>query len=219
MIINQAGTVCYDADFFPWGAEQYVHTNTCPQNYKFTGKERDPDMGVDYFGARFYQGAMARFYSTDSKVFTARHFSEPQKWNKYTYVQNNPLLRFDPDGRDDWIVFRTAVDPHTGSEVLAGTHTKEWASAAKAITSQKDDSAGYDPEKFYFIEVTWNNPVGSVVWGNYAVDKATGDLWSAVICEKYSSKRTRVVQQEIRKEIGLANRAYKQIKRLGPICE
>ena len=82
-----------------------------------------------------------------------------------------------------------------------------------------DDFAGYDPEKFYFIEVTWDNPVGSVVWGNYAVDKATGDLWSAVICEKYSSKRTRVVQQEIRKEIGLANRAYKQIKRPGPICE
>src|SRR6202044_566673 len=58
---------CYDADYFPWGAEQQIYTNTCPtsQNYKFTGKEHDPDMGVDYFGARFYEGAMGRFYSPD----------------------------------------------------------------------------------------------------------------------------------------------------------
>ena len=48
-----------------------------------------------------------------------------------------------------------------------------------------DDFAGYDPKRFYFIEVVWNNPGGSVVWGNYAVDRTTGDLWSAVICEKY----------------------------------
>jgi hypothetical protein len=82
-----------------------------------------------------------------------------------------------------------------------------------------EDFAGYDPARFYFIEVVWDNPGGSVVWGNYAVDKTTGDLWSAVVCEKYSSKRTRVVQQEIRKETGLTNKAYKRIKRPGPICE
>jgi len=40
-VVTQAnGVVCYDADFLPFGAEQTV-TNTCPQNYKFTGKERD----------------------------------------------------------------------------------------------------------------------------------------------------------------------------------
>jgi len=30
----------------------------------------------------------------------------PQKWNKYAYGQNNPLLRIDPDGDDDFVVFR-----------------------------------------------------------------------------------------------------------------
>jgi hypothetical protein len=82
-----------------------------------------------------------------------------------------------------------------------------------------DDSAGYDPARFYFIEVIWDNPRGSVVWGNYVVDKTTGDLWSAVICQKYSSKRINAVQQEIRKEIGLTNAAYKHIRRPGPMCE
>lgn len=82
-----------------------------------------------------------------------------------------------------------------------------------------EDFAGYDPARFYFVEVVWDNPGGSVVWGNYAVDKTTGDLWSAVICEKYSSKRTRAVQHEIRRIIGLTDEAYNHVKRPGPMCE
>jgi RHS repeat-associated protein len=30
---------------------------------KFTGKERDPDTGSDYFGVRWFRSSMARFYS------------------------------------------------------------------------------------------------------------------------------------------------------------
>jgi len=61
MIASQSDTVCFDADVYPWGAEQQVNTNTCPaQNYLFSGNERDPDMGSDYFGARFYKGDMSR---------------------------------------------------------------------------------------------------------------------------------------------------------------
>jgi len=83
-----------------------------------------------------------------------------------------------------------------------------------------DDSAGYDPGRFYFIEVTWDNPIGSVVWGNFAVDKTTGDLWSAVVsCDKIDSRRVRAVQREIRVKIGLTDAKYKQIKNSGPLCE
>jgi hypothetical protein len=34
--ITDRYNTCYDADYFPWGGEQYVATNSCPQNYKFT---------------------------------------------------------------------------------------------------------------------------------------------------------------------------------------
>jgi hypothetical protein len=46
VIANSAGTLCYDADFYPYGGERVV-TDTCPQNYKFTGKERDTEIGKD----------------------------------------------------------------------------------------------------------------------------------------------------------------------------
>jgi RHS repeat-associated protein len=34
-------------------------------HYEFTGKERDTESGSDYFGARYYGSAMARFTSAD----------------------------------------------------------------------------------------------------------------------------------------------------------
>lgn len=62
IITDSSGNVCYDADFYPFGGEREV-TDTCPQNYKFTGKERD-DLGngttLDNFGARYYSSQMAR---------------------------------------------------------------------------------------------------------------------------------------------------------------
>ena len=35
--------------------------------YKFTGKERDTESGLDYFGARFNANTMGRFKSPDPK--------------------------------------------------------------------------------------------------------------------------------------------------------
>jgi len=101
---DENGNKCYDADYFPWGGEQYVFTNTCSQNYKFTGKERDPDMGIDDFGARFYKNTMARFYSPDwsatvEPVPYAR-LNNPQSLNLYTYVLDNPLSFRDADGHE-----------------------------------------------------------------------------------------------------------------------
>jgi RHS repeat-associated protein len=75
-------------------------------NQKFTAKERDSESGLDYFGARYYGSALGRLTSADPKEFTSRTIENPQKWNKYAYVINNPLLRIDPDGDDDFIVFR-----------------------------------------------------------------------------------------------------------------
>jgi RHS repeat-associated protein len=66
-----------------------------------SGKERDAETGLDYFGARYMSGPEGRFMSPDPKQFTERTILYPQKWNKYVYVQNNPLVRIDPDGMDD----------------------------------------------------------------------------------------------------------------------
>ncbi len=66
---------------------------------KFTGKERDAETGLDYFGARYFSGAQGRFTSPDEPLVDQDE-SDPQSWNLYSYVRNNPLRFIDPTGRE-----------------------------------------------------------------------------------------------------------------------
>ena len=64
-----------------------------------TGKERDKETALDYFAARYFSGAQGRFTSPDAP-FADQHPEDPQSWNMYAYVRNNPLKNTDPNGRD-----------------------------------------------------------------------------------------------------------------------
>jgi RHS repeat-associated protein len=70
--------------------------------YKFTGKERDSETGLDYFGARYYSNGLGRFISADwsAKPVPVPYadFTNPQSLNQYAYVHNNPMSFGDPDG-------------------------------------------------------------------------------------------------------------------------
>lgn len=47
-------------------------------------------------------------------MWATRHLMNPQKWNKYAYVLNNPLSLVDPDGMEEMtIVYRTFIAPST----------------------------------------------------------------------------------------------------------
>jgi RHS repeat-associated protein len=70
----------------------------CAFAHKVTGKERDAESGLDYFGARYYASGMGRFMSPDSPSYA--HLSNPQAWNLYSYTYNNPVSMWDPDGHD-----------------------------------------------------------------------------------------------------------------------
>src|ERR1700690_2625576 len=74
IVASGASSACYDADFYPYGGER-AYINTCPQNYKFTGKERDSESGLDNFGARYDSSNLGRFMSPDS---FGGHLEDPQ---------------------------------------------------------------------------------------------------------------------------------------------
>ncbi len=87
---------------------------------QFTGKERDQESGLDYFGARYYGSALGRFTSTDPKIFSKKTVLNPQKWNKYSYVLNNPLALFDPDGQEELTITIRAFIPASTFRYPAG---------------------------------------------------------------------------------------------------
>ena len=68
---------------------------------RFTGKERDAESGLDNFEARYFGSRMGRFMSPDpEQIHGFDHMGDPQPWNGYGYVHNNPLNATDPDGLD-----------------------------------------------------------------------------------------------------------------------
>jgi RHS repeat-associated protein len=74
---------------------------------RYTGKERDAESGLDYFGARHYASTMGRFMSPDSGADATvgvpvpfADLGNPQSLNLYSYGFNNPLSNTDPDGHD-----------------------------------------------------------------------------------------------------------------------
>ena len=95
-----AGWPVWRGEFAPFGQE--LDTNVTQNRYKFTGKERDTESGLDYFGARYYSSSAGRFMSPDwaSKPEAVPYSSldNPQSLNLYSYVNNNPLGKVDADG-------------------------------------------------------------------------------------------------------------------------
>lgn len=86
---------------------------------KFTGKERDAETGLDFFGARYVSGAQGRFTSPDwsatPQALPYADLTDPQTLNLYSYVRNNPLAHRDDDGH--------ATIQLRYSKVLVGYHT------------------------------------------------------------------------------------------------
>jgi RHS repeat-associated protein len=108
MELSSGGWPLYSGDFAPYGQEiidgavSSAPTDTSSNHYKFTGKERDAESGLDYFGARYYTSSMGRWMSPDwsakEEPVPYSKLDNPQSLNLYSYVYNNPLSKADPDG-------------------------------------------------------------------------------------------------------------------------
>ena len=75
-------------DFLPFGEQILGDTGSI---HKFTGKERDGESGLDYFGARHYASSMGRFMQPDPAGIWVADLTVPQSWNLYSYALNNPI--------------------------------------------------------------------------------------------------------------------------------
>jgi len=120
MELNAGGWPVWEGQFTPFGQE--LDTQITTNQFKFTGKERDTESGLDYFGARHYSSSMGRFMSPDPSGLLYANPANPQSLNLYSYVQNNPLANIDPNGLD--CVF-LSDDSKSIEEIDADSDTSE----------------------------------------------------------------------------------------------
>ncbi len=90
------GWPVWQAMYLPFGYE-YNPQNSV-SNFKFTGQEHDDESNLDHFWFRQYSSAQDRWLRPDPAGLGAVDLTNPQSWNRYAYVANNPVSFVDPLG-------------------------------------------------------------------------------------------------------------------------
>ena len=95
VITSDNGTQMRSIKYYPYGS---TRSDSVPTDKKFTGQRLD-DTGLYYYNARYYDAGIGRFISADTVVPNP---ANPQAFNRYAYVINNPLKYRDPTGHQYW---------------------------------------------------------------------------------------------------------------------
>jgi RHS repeat-associated protein len=105
--------VAYDAAYAPYG-ENYAGSGTSSSDLDLTGQFQDTLSGLYDFQYREYSPVQGRWISPDPAGSSAADPGNPQSWNRYAYVLNNPLSHTDPLGL--WCVWEDGThDPDPGA--------------------------------------------------------------------------------------------------------
>ena len=79
----------------PFGDARGTQPSSDITDRGFTGHRENRDIGLTYMSARYYVGEIGRFASADTLVPDPQN---PQSFNRFAYVNNNPLKYTDPSG-------------------------------------------------------------------------------------------------------------------------
>ncbi|QHN03179.1 RHS repeat-associated core domain-containing protein [Granulicella sp. WH15] len=134
---------------------------------RFTGKERDTESGLDYFGARYYGSNMGRFSSPDPSGLYYANPTNPQSFNLYSYGRNNPLINIDPTGMD---CIHTNVD--------TGAYEGFERGDCDNSTEEKANSGQYVDGTVNTISTTTGDSSGRVTGYSGTTDDGLGTLIS-----------------------------------------
>ena len=96
MVTNLSGSSIDCNTLYPYGEQDTTICTTSNSIWdKFTGYRLDPETGLEYAHARYYNPSLGRFMSPDP---LGGDRTNPQSLNRYAYVVNNPINYVDPSG-------------------------------------------------------------------------------------------------------------------------
>jgi RHS repeat-associated protein len=172
--------------------------------YQFSNKQLDEESDLQYFEKRYYDNRIGRFTTEDPVYWEVgltkrpnQYFPDPQQWNSYSYVRNNPINLVDPTGEaaeTAWDILNVAYDVLVVSknsvEVIANGVTNIYASAT---WNQELAQSSYQAQLQNYSEL-WNALIDTaadtlsaaipfVPAGGTKVVRAVGGtkVWSVII--------------------------------------
>jgi len=102
VILNASSTPVETLDYYPYGN---LKLDTALGGYdgesrKYIGQQYDPSSGLSYLNARYYDSTRGQFLSQDPIFLSSsQHFGDPQSLNSYSYSEDNPISKEDPNSK------------------------------------------------------------------------------------------------------------------------
>jgi RHS repeat-associated protein len=162
LITNSTGGLIESTIYEPWGK---VYLGGTKSRFDFTGKETD-STGHIYFGFRFMNPLIGKFIQPDDLL---PELYNPQSFNRYSYVLNNPYIYVDPDGHRGFL-FERQLDYYTKqyeyyrNEIVTAANNA-WHSvegyqvyeyAAKGAAAYTGVDLAYKASKAFIYSLEWD---------------------------------------------------------------
>ena len=148
---NDTGQVILYDEYHPYGTTAY-HSGKSGvtlslKRYRYSGKERDEETGLYYFGGRYYVPWLGRWASSDPAGFVSGY-------NLYRYCSNNPIMFHDPNGMQEQ---SSTIQVQLGYETAILKSKEPLTEPAEVIEATR--RGGYNvPENptVKFIDIAWH---------------------------------------------------------------
>ncbi len=178
---NSTGTKVSELRYKPWGEVRY-NSGATPTDRTYTGQRSyAADFGLMFYNARFYDPYLNHFIQPDSIIPDA---GNSQSWDRYAYVQNNPINFTDPTGHEkcfsssanncyfgsDWVIGNSVDDELEDFGITLTGEMDNWTdnhkravlSAALLVgsafarkTTGDDTAAGAFKAVYKYINIKW----------------------------------------------------------------
>jgi len=115
-LTNTAGAVTDTFEYDAFG-NAITQTGTMPNNYLYRGEQYDPDLGLYYLRARYYNPLSGRFMSRDPEDEDP---TIPATLHKYIYAAGDPVNASDPMGSEVLITYTSFAQNRARAAIAFG---------------------------------------------------------------------------------------------------
>jgi RHS repeat-associated protein len=98
VVTDENGVVVQTLDYYPYGGLRLSVATSTNERRKYLDRFSD-DSGLSYLSARYYDQNRGQFISEDPIFWSLKmNLSNSQSLNSYSYANDNPITKSDPDG-------------------------------------------------------------------------------------------------------------------------
>jgi len=160
---DQNGNRVQHYEYTAFGHTRFTESASAfPVSRRYTCQVLDEETGLYYYASRYYDPQLGRFIQPDDII---SDLSNPQSYNRYSYVLNNPLRYTDPSGQTPAVVLGLAV-------VAVFFSTERYAVAPEnAEQASNPYYRGYTDNVLQFVDLPVGLARAGAMHGGAAVPK------------------------------------------------